>query len=127
MVYAVQISILYLVIGYFGLPTWKIACPKPPLIPMATISLVTSRSLIMLICLFCPTHDETGAILIFFLFLWTSMACFVQVGHGIDHFTCFEGIPGVPETNFNNRPNSFKVLSPARTCVVCTNYLKFVF
>ncbi|XP_056177126.1 1,4-alpha-glucan-branching enzyme 1, chloroplastic/amyloplastic-like isoform X2 [Syzygium oleosum] len=41
-----------------------------------------------------------------------------RVGHGIDHFTCPEGIPGVPETNFNNRPNSFKVLSPARTCVV---------
>ncbi|KAL9312514.1 hypothetical protein ACSQ67_017966 [Phaseolus vulgaris] len=41
-----------------------------------------------------------------------------RVGHGVDHFTSPEGIPGVPETNFNNRPNSFKVLSPARTCVV---------
>ncbi|XP_059634373.1 1,4-alpha-glucan-branching enzyme 1, chloroplastic/amyloplastic-like isoform X2 [Cornus florida] len=41
-----------------------------------------------------------------------------RVGHDWDHFTCPEGIPGVPETNFNNRPNSFKVLSPARTCVV---------
>ncbi|MED6119226.1 hypothetical protein PIB30_009875 [Stylosanthes scabra] len=41
-----------------------------------------------------------------------------RVGHDIDHFTSPEGIPGVPETNFNNRPNSFKVLSPARTCVV---------
>lgn len=41
-----------------------------------------------------------------------------RVGHGVDHFTNPEGIPGVPETNFNNRPNSFKVLSPARTCVV---------
>ncbi|XP_044474627.1 1,4-alpha-glucan-branching enzyme 1, chloroplastic/amyloplastic-like isoform X2 [Mangifera indica] len=41
-----------------------------------------------------------------------------RVGHDVDHFTCPEGIPGVPETNFNNRPNSFKVLSPARTCVV---------
>lgn len=41
-----------------------------------------------------------------------------RVGHNIDHFTSPEGIPGVPETNFNNRPNSFKVLSPARTCVV---------
>lgn len=44
-------------------------------------------------------------------------------GHGriagdVDHFTSPEGIPGAPETNFNNRPNSFKVLSPARTCVV---------
>ncbi|KAG6599100.1 1,4-alpha-glucan-branching enzyme 1, chloroplastic/amyloplastic, partial [Cucurbita argyrosperma subsp. sororia] len=41
-----------------------------------------------------------------------------RVGHDIDHFTSPEGIPGVPETNFNNRPNSFKVLSPAQTCVV---------
>lgn len=41
-----------------------------------------------------------------------------RVGHDIDHFTSPEGVPGVPETNFNNRPNSLKVLSPARTCVV---------
>lgn len=41
-----------------------------------------------------------------------------RVGHDVDHFTNPEGIPGVPETNFNNRPNSFKVLSPPRTCVV---------
>nr|AHW50662.1 starch branching protein I [Lens culinaris] len=41
-----------------------------------------------------------------------------RVGHDADHFTSPEGIPGVPETNFSNRPNSFKVLSPPRTCVV---------
>jgi hypothetical protein len=41
-----------------------------------------------------------------------------QVGHDVDHFTSPEGVPGVPETNFNNRPNSFKVLSPPRTCAV---------
>ncbi|KAJ0763984.1 putative 1,4-alpha-glucan branching enzyme [Helianthus annuus] len=41
-----------------------------------------------------------------------------RVGHDVDHFTSPEGQPGVPETNFNNRPNSFKVLSPPRTCVV---------
>lgn len=41
-----------------------------------------------------------------------------RVGHDVDHFTSPEGIPGVPETNFNNRPNSFAVLSPAHTCVV---------
>ncbi|KAG8377283.1 hypothetical protein BUALT_Bualt08G0013200 [Buddleja alternifolia] len=41
-----------------------------------------------------------------------------RVGHDTDHFTTPEGVPGVPETNFNNRPNSFKVLSPPRTCVV---------
>lgn len=41
-----------------------------------------------------------------------------RVDHDVDHFTTPEGIPGVPETNFNNRPNSFKVLSPPRTCVV---------
>eukprot|EP00257_Ricinus_communis_P016703 XP_015574958.2 LOW QUALITY PROTEIN: 1,4-alpha-glucan-branching enzyme, chloroplastic/amyloplastic [Ricinus communis] len=40
-----------------------------------------------------------------------------RVGHDVDHFTSPEGIPGVPETNFNNRPNSFKVLSPPQTCV----------
>lgn len=41
-----------------------------------------------------------------------------RVGHNIDHFTSPEGIPGVAETNFNNRPNSFRVLSPPRTSVV---------
>ncbi|KAJ6819645.1 1,4-alpha-glucan-branching enzyme 1, chloroplastic/amyloplastic-like [Iris pallida] len=41
-----------------------------------------------------------------------------RVDHDVDHFTSPEGIPGVPETNFNNRPNSFKVLVPARTCLV---------
>ncbi|PKU76565.1 1,4-alpha-glucan-branching enzyme, chloroplastic/amyloplastic isoform X1 [Dendrobium catenatum] len=41
-----------------------------------------------------------------------------RVGHNVDHFTSPEGIPGVPETNFNNRPNSFRVLAPARTSVV---------
>ncbi|XP_057435151.1 1,4-alpha-glucan-branching enzyme 1, chloroplastic/amyloplastic-like isoform X2 [Lotus japonicus] len=41
-----------------------------------------------------------------------------RVGHNVDHFTAPEGIPGVPESNFNNRPNSFKILSPPRTCVV---------
>ncbi|XP_002967402.2 1,4-alpha-glucan-branching enzyme, chloroplastic/amyloplastic isoform X2 [Selaginella moellendorffii] len=42
----------------------------------------------------------------------------VRVGHDVDHFTSPEGIPGRPETNFNNRPSSFLVLSPARTCQV---------
>ncbi|XP_062019670.1 1,4-alpha-glucan-branching enzyme 1, chloroplastic/amyloplastic-like [Rosa rugosa] len=41
-----------------------------------------------------------------------------RVGHDVDHFTFPEGIPGVPETNFNGRPNSLRVLSPPRTCVV---------
>ncbi|KAL1814970.1 hypothetical protein ACET3Z_017544 [Daucus carota] len=41
-----------------------------------------------------------------------------RVGHDVDHFTSPEGIPGVPETNFNNRPNSFQILSPPRTCLV---------
>lgn len=40
-----------------------------------------------------------------------------RVGHDADHFTNPEGTPGVPETNFNNRPNSFMVLAPARSCV----------
>lgn len=41
-----------------------------------------------------------------------------RVGHDVDHFTNPEGEPGKPETNFNSRPNSFKVLSPARSCQV---------
>ncbi|KAH7437626.1 hypothetical protein KP509_05G081300 [Ceratopteris richardii] len=41
-----------------------------------------------------------------------------RVGHDSDHFTNPEGEPGKPLTNFNNRPNSFMVLSPARTCQV---------
>ncbi|XP_068646591.1 1,4-alpha-glucan-branching enzyme 1, chloroplastic/amyloplastic-like [Aristolochia californica] len=41
-----------------------------------------------------------------------------RVGHDVDHFTSPEGVPGKPETNFNNRPNSFRVLCPPRTCVV---------
>lgn len=44
------------------------------------------------------------------------------MGHDVDHFTSPEGTPGVPETNFNNRPNSFKVLSPSRTCVVWSSF-----
>eukprot|EP00252_Welwitschia_mirabilis_P009173 TRINITY_DN21526_c0_g1_i3.p1 TRINITY_DN21526_c0_g1~~TRINITY_DN21526_c0_g1_i3.p1 ORF type:complete len:776 (+),score=154.88 TRINITY_DN21526_c0_g1_i3:122-2449(+) len=41
-----------------------------------------------------------------------------RVDHGVDHFTSPEGIPGKPETNFNNRPNSFKIFIPPRTCLV---------
>lgn len=48
----------------------------------------------------------------------TAKKSLLQVGHDVDHFTEPEGIPGKPETNFNNRPNSFKILSPSRTCVV---------
>lgn len=39
-----------------------------------------------------------------------------RVGHDVDHFSSPEGIPGRPETNFNNRCVSIKVLSPSRTC-----------
>ncbi|CAI7729494.1 unnamed protein product [Closterium sp. NIES-54] len=41
-----------------------------------------------------------------------------RVGHDVDHFTSPEGIPGRPETNFNNRCCSLLVLSPSRTCQV---------
>ncbi|KAK6939225.1 Alpha-amylase/branching enzyme, C-terminal all beta [Dillenia turbinata] len=41
-----------------------------------------------------------------------------RVGHDADRLTNPEGIPGLPVTSFNNRPNSVEVLSPARTCVV---------
>jgi 1,4-alpha-glucan branching enzyme len=41
-----------------------------------------------------------------------------RVSHDVDHFTSPEGVPGKPETNFNNRPNSFKILLPPRTCLV---------
>lgn len=36
----------------------------------------------------------------------------------MDHFTSPEGEPGKPETNFNNRPNSFLTGSPPRTAQV---------
>lgn len=42
----------------------------------------------------------------------------MQVGHDIDHFTSPEGVVGKPETNFKNRPHSFFVLSPCRSCQV---------
>lgn len=51
-------------------------------------------------------------------FVITSKALMLQVIHDVDHFTSPEGIPGVPETNFNNRPNSFKISIPSRTCLV---------
>lgn len=54
--------------------------------------------------------------------VFTRLIVVPQVGHDVDHFTSPEGVPGVPETNFNNRPNSFKVLSPPRTCVVMFTY-----
>ncbi|CAM6098956.1 unnamed protein product [Calypogeia fissa] len=41
-----------------------------------------------------------------------------RVDHNVDHFTSPEGIPGKPETNFNNRPHSFLVLAPSRSCQV---------
>lgn len=41
-----------------------------------------------------------------------------RVRHDVDHFTSPEGVPGKPETNFNGRPNSFKILMPSRTCLV---------
>jgi hypothetical protein len=41
-----------------------------------------------------------------------------RVGHDIDHFTSPEGVVGKPETNFKNRPHSFFVLSPCRSCQV---------
>lgn len=47
-----------------------------------------------------------------------------RVGHDVDHFTSPEGTPGVPETNFNNRPHSMMVLSPARTVVVYARYFE---
>lgn len=38
----------------------------------------------------------------------------------MDHFTSPEGEPGKPETNFNNRPNSFMTGAPPRTAQVRT-------
>lgn len=45
-----------------------------------------------------------------------------MVGHDVDHFTSPEGTPGVPETNFNDRPHSMMVLAPARSVVVYARY-----
>ncbi|KAJ7524247.1 hypothetical protein O6H91_18G083400 [Diphasiastrum complanatum] len=41
-----------------------------------------------------------------------------RVDHEVEHFTSPEGVPGKPETNFNNRPNSFLLLSPSQSCQV---------
>ncbi|KAG0577711.1 hypothetical protein M758_5G168600 [Ceratodon purpureus] len=41
-----------------------------------------------------------------------------RVDHNVDHFTNPEGEPGKPETNYNNRPHSFMVMSPSRSCQV---------
>eukprot|EP00270_Netrium_digitus_P010927 TRINITY_DN3429_c0_g1_i1.p1 TRINITY_DN3429_c0_g1~~TRINITY_DN3429_c0_g1_i1.p1 ORF type:complete len:809 (-),score=149.83 TRINITY_DN3429_c0_g1_i1:192-2618(-) len=41
-----------------------------------------------------------------------------RVGHDVDHFSSPEGEPGKPETNFNNRCVSIRVLSPSRSCQV---------
>jgi 1,4-alpha-glucan branching enzyme len=42
----------------------------------------------------------------------------LQVDPSVDHFTSPEGEPGKPETNFNNRPNSFLTGAPPRTVQV---------
>ncbi|KAK9809388.1 hypothetical protein WJX73_000627 [Symbiochloris irregularis] len=41
-----------------------------------------------------------------------------RVGHDVEHFSSPEGIPGQPETNFNDRPHSILILAPSRTAVV---------
>jgi len=41
-----------------------------------------------------------------------------RVDHNVDHFSSPEGEPGKPETNYNNRPHSFMVMSPCRSCQV---------
>eukprot|EP00850_Spirogloea_muscicola_P017671 SM000154S01406 [mRNA] locus=s154:85782:87939:- [translate_table: standard] len=44
-----------------------------------------------------------------------------RVNGDVDHFSSPEGIPGEPDTNFNNRPCSIQVLSPSRSCQVQQN------
>lgn len=44
-----------------------------------------------------------------------------RVPHDPVMFSTPEGEPGKPETNFNNRPHSFTVASPARSLVVYAN------
>ncbi|KAF7140080.1 hypothetical protein RHSIM_Rhsim06G0019000 [Rhododendron simsii] len=41
------------------------------------------------------------------------------VGHDVDQFISPEGIPGVPETNFSNRPNSFNSKYSHQHALVC--------
>ena len=41
-----------------------------------------------------------------------------RIGHAVEHFTNPEGVPGVPDTNFNNRAHSMLVAAPARTMAV---------
>ena len=44
-----------------------------------------------------------------------------RVPHDPEMFSQPEGIPGKPETNFNQRPHSIVVQSPSRTVVVYAN------
>ncbi|XP_073390436.1 1,4-alpha-glucan-branching enzyme, chloroplastic/amyloplastic isoform X2 [Physcomitrium patens] len=41
-----------------------------------------------------------------------------RVDHEVNHCTNPEGEPGKPETGYNNRPHSFMVMSPSRSCQV---------
>jgi 1,4-alpha-glucan branching enzyme len=44
-----------------------------------------------------------------------------RVPHHPEWFSQPEGVPGKPETNFNNRPHSFTVSSPPRSMVIYAN------
>ena len=44
-----------------------------------------------------------------------------RVPHDPEMFSQPEGVPGQPETNFNNRPHSIVVQAPCRSVVVYAN------
>ena len=44
-----------------------------------------------------------------------------RVPHDPEMFSQPEGVPGQPETNFNNRPHSILVQAPSRTVVIYAN------
>jgi 1,4-alpha-glucan branching enzyme len=44
-----------------------------------------------------------------------------RVPHDPEMFSQPEGVPGRPETNFNNRPHSIIVQAPSRSVVVYAN------
>ncbi|KAG0581581.1 hypothetical protein KC19_4G262800 [Ceratodon purpureus] len=50
-----------------------------------------------------------------------------RLDHEVEHFTSPEGEPGKPETNYNNRPHSFMVMAPSRSCQVSKPFLAFPF
>eukprot|EP00884_Botryococcus_braunii_P004632 jgi/Botrbrau1/1416/Bobra.0063s0112.1 len=91
------------------------------------LMLVAERGPLVFVFNFCPTIDregykvgvgEPGKYRIVLDSDDLQYGGLGRLNHTVDHFTSPEGIPGVRETNFNDRPHSMLVFSPARSAVV---------